>query len=164
VRIKNASRPKSYHQILEDFANQESGNLDFVSPTQEGDLDQNQVGNEETPPRHLVSISSSPTRREDTARRSKRFSMPAVALQTTSVTARTASGVEEGGRAKRFSLVLGGRIGGGHGASRTTHSHLGGRLSEGIDEGKHSEVKNLGDLGGGVAASRLSDLLKRRKN
>lgn len=48
----------------------------------------------------------SPSPRENTARRRKRFSLPAVALQTTAVTAH-AGGPNAGG--KRFSLVMGSR-------------------------------------------------------
>ena len=64
---------------------------------------------------------TSPRRKEDTARRSKRFSLPALALHTTSVTARASMMVEDDGdvsrdddasaastpnRPKRFSIVL----------------------------------------------------------
>lgn len=82
-------------------------------------------------------ISSQPTtprKKEDTARRHKRFSVPAVAIQTTPVTTR--ANVIGEGKAKRFSLVLG-RMAGVVGS----HSHP--------------------DLGHGVAAGKLSELLKR---
>ena len=76
-----------------------------------------------------MSLPTTP-RREDTARRSKRFSMPAIALHTTPVTARPKTTGE--GIAKRFSLVLGGR-----GTSR--------------------ERKNGADVDGGGPSSTLED-------
>ena len=80
------------------------------------------------------SLPSSPRKKEDTARRHKRFSVPAVAIQTTPVTTRP--NVIGEGKAKRFSLVLGRAAGVvGH------HSHP--------------------DFGHGVAAGKLSELLKR---
>lgn len=102
-------------------------------------------------------------RKEDTARRSKRFSLPAIGLHTTVVTARTSiegedvavtGGVkvlgEEGegvvtGLSKRFSLVLAGR-----------HGHTG-NASIVQDDGVLSDL----GLGKGLAAARLSELLGR---
>ncbi|KAF8159873.1 hypothetical protein B0H34DRAFT_705183 [Crassisporium funariophilum] len=129
-----------------------------------------------TPTHSLVSSPvSSPRkqRREDTARRSKRFSLPAVGLHTTSVTARTteiaggagdavpAGGGEAvvgdspggvgGGRVRRFSLVLAGR-----------NSHYGdGVMGKSYIDGHEPEGADLG-LAKGVAAARLSELLGRK--
>ncbi|KAF4610790.1 hypothetical protein D9613_006610 [Agrocybe pediades] len=104
-------------------------------------------------------------RREDTARRSKRLSLPAIGLQPTNVTARTAeispldqstslsreSSIGEltssaGGRSRRFSLVLVGR-----------NSYY-------PEEGSGSTVvlDESADLSKGVAAARLSELLGRK--
>ncbi|KAI0640206.1 hypothetical protein C8Q77DRAFT_118740 [Trametes polyzona] len=102
----------------------------------------------ELPPAPASPLSSAPTtpRKENTARRHKRFSLPAVALQTSPVTAR-ASHVGDA-RGQRFSLVLG--KGGGpvtaHGQGREQspskifpnlrHSMAAGRLSELLGRGK----------------------------
>ncbi|KAJ3997982.1 hypothetical protein F5050DRAFT_1315238 [Lentinula boryana] len=133
-------------------------------------------------------------RREDTVRRHKRFSIPAVALQTTSVVARTqsflpeTSGVLEreksvafaessspsrtgedvkrhtesklgsllpgmpGTRSKRFSLVSGGRPQTASSSSRRIGQNEGHKKQEGTD------------LGMGVAASKLNELLGRSKH
>ena len=81
-------------------------------------------------------------RREDTARRSKRFSLPAIGLQTTAVTARTSIESEEEvvvvPVSKRYSLVLAGRNS-SHQVGKGQHEHGG-------------QVK-------GLAAARLSELL-----
>jgi FYVE/RhoGEF/PH domain-containing protein 5/6 len=58
---------------------------------------------------------TTPQRKEDTMRRHKRFSMPAMALQTTPVTAKPATGDGK----KRFSLMLGRAE---HGPRAATHS------------------------------------------
>ena len=124
-----------------------------------------------TPTPSIVSSPSSRTkqpRREDTARRSKRFSLPAIGLQTTVVTARTSieseeavvvpvtttttgegGGSEEGGVVvegntgflKRYSLVLVGR-----------NSH---QADGAGSKGQHE----YGGQAKGLAASRLSELL-----
>ncbi|KAK0497483.1 hypothetical protein EDD18DRAFT_1162408 [Armillaria luteobubalina] len=112
--------------------------------------------------RHTVDLTEEPElRREDTARRNKRFSLPAVALQTTSVTTRTMMGAVEGSklahvqrstRTQRFSLVLGGK------GSHVLHGHgHGSRLS-------HSPAEVQGDegLGKGVVAGKLSELLGKK--
>ena len=112
----------------------------------EGEEEQDHVD----PPYTLTQpIASSPVssrrkepRREDTARRSKRFSLPAVGLQTTAVTARTS--IESGEEvvvapvSKRYSLVLAGRNS-SHQAGKVQHEHGG-------------QTK-------GLAAARLSELL-----
>ena len=121
-----------------------------------------------------VSSPRKPQRRvEDAARRSKRFSLPAIGLHTTVVTARTSieseevvpvigtggeseedaivvgEGANTGLSSKRFSLVLAGRNSSHHvDASQRDHSSGGGQD---------------GDLGlaKGLAATRLSELLGR---
>lgn len=256
----SANRPRSYHEILEDFNSAGNGNatqtpnrIHAASPLEEmaeygtdddgeaavayGDGEDSSAlssSSVTSSKRHTminlstssssVSLSTSPPtssralplrgkgplsgvlvaeRKEDTARRNKRFSMPAVALQTTSVVARTQSilpqsagrgksvafaesstspgSVEEskrvaagrlgsggllpgmpGTRSKRFSLVLGGR----HGHS--PHSNSGDR-----DGHASPTIRRIGrngghapqgmDLGKGVAASKLNELLGRSK-
>lgn len=82
---------------------------------------------------------------ERAARNRKRFSMPAIALQTTQVTTRPNAMGE--GRSKRYSLVLGmkSRIFPGKG------------IDEAATEGNEDEDSRLKD---GVAAARLNELLK----
>jgi hypothetical protein len=148
-------RPRSYHQILEDF---EVGAGVITSPVQE---DEEEDGDDQYP--SVVDLGDAGGRNEDTARRNKRFSLPAVALHTTSVTARTDGSNmrqhyrdREGrapGRAKRFSLVLG---------TRPTHlpksQSDGGRIEEG-----HEGAEEGHGLGKGIAAGKLSELLGRQR-
>lgn len=172
VRLKPAPRPKSYVQILEDFHEEGHGagaRGEYPSPSPSasprasrfsertmdethGVLDERDedVFNDHGPGQD-VEVSpaddgerSAPTtpRRENTARRHKRFSLPAVALQTSPVTAR-ASGAADA-RGQRFSLVLG--KGGGVARAREDspsrlfpglrHSMAAGRLSELLGRGK----------------------------
>lgn len=119
IRLKPHSRPKSYHQILEDFQNVQPGRhnqgLHFplnllidsaieessesvVSEGGEGRLDSGNEGDElpSTPLPSTNYVSQTPTpsprrRKEDTARRSKMFSLPAIALHAANVTTRTTS-------------------------------------------------------------------------
>jgi hypothetical protein len=118
VRLKSSSRPKSYHQILEGFhqsqpnrqlgfpsspsalidsaieENSESSASEDVGVTAAGEgYDDNPLPSPPSMDWSSQPPSPSPRRRrkEDTARRSKRFSLPAVALHTTNVTARTTS-------------------------------------------------------------------------
>ncbi|KAJ3926886.1 MAG: hypothetical protein NXY57DRAFT_904870 [Lentinula lateritia] len=111
--------------------------------------------------RSPLSNASLAERREDTVRRNKRFSMPAVALQTTSVVARTQSMSPE--TSEMFSLVLGGRLGhstGIHTGGRNEHASPSSRRKGGGDGNK---TQKGSDLGKGVAASRLNELLGRSK-
>ncbi|KAF7296442.1 hypothetical protein HMN09_01114600 [Mycena chlorophos] len=173
VRVRSpAARPKSYHQILEDF--EESSRMMMTSPLDEEDEDSNTITTTSTRshsrPETIVDLGDDDDfPREDTARRNKRFSMPAVSLlQTTSVTARTqvvpdkrAGGVGSaiagqqplrGARAKRFSLVLG------------TKPHGGGRSHSELVLGKSPQDHDMGpDLGKGIAAGKLSELLGKHK-
>ncbi|KAF7345501.1 hypothetical protein MVEN_01568600 [Mycena venus] len=115
-------RPRSYVQILEDFEESENGTArGFAAVQEDADEDATDSGGSRAnsrPQTVVVNLEDDfvlPRRKEDTARRNKRFSLPAVALQTTSVTARTQAPVQEGkrdgraSRTKRFSLVLGTR-------------------------------------------------------
>ena len=132
VRFKPLARPKSYVQILEEFQERDSPSSSTTltapapasaSPTPSprasrfsasstlalDELDERDedalAGSDSDPPSSVPPTPRTPTRKENTARRSKRFSLPAVALQTSPVTARPAG--ERGARGARFSLVLG---------------------------------------------------------
>ncbi|KAL0063486.1 hypothetical protein AAF712_009579 [Marasmius tenuissimus] len=115
----SVNRPRSYHQILEDFLVAEQGGRSTDGGEESAMLNPNPNPNPNPKLKREVSFAPSlaPSvasskrhtvvhipgreqsqmllgevngRREDTARRNKRFSLPAVALQTTSVTTRTA--------------------------------------------------------------------------
>ena len=154
VRMKAPSRPRSSIQILEDFNenNQkppsiisESPNASQFSTRFDGSsfiLDEREEdGPNEASAASIVpnttSVPPSP-RREDTARRHKRFSLPALALQTTPVTARP--NIVGEGKSKRFSLMLG-------------KSGLSNALPPGDLSGSSAH---------GIAAGKLSELLGRR--
>lgn len=124
IRLKSSpSRPRSYHQIVEDFERRFDVSAPVVEETdaEAEDRDWQDENGDATPcpsPSncHTVTNITNEIPKEDTIRRMKRFSMPAVALHTTVVTTRTqgtsggASTSEGGGgRSKRFSLVLNGR-------------------------------------------------------
>lgn len=154
ARIRAPSRPRSYLQILEDFNDQsEAGSSPAASPATSrfvrgeeascalDDLDEGEedVGpledsasapSDELGPSLALPPSSVPrrvTRKEDTVRRRKRFSLPAVALHTTPVTARP--NVVGEGRSKRWSLVLG-NLRSGVNAAEFTHGMAAGKLNE----------------------------------
>jgi FYVE/RhoGEF/PH domain-containing protein 5/6 len=95
----------------------------------------------------LGSAPTTPRRKEDTVRRHKRFSMPAMALQTTPVTAKPGAGDGK----KRFSLVLGR---GEHGPRAATHA---------AGETKPSDGPRR-SLGAGPAVSSLQRILSRVKD
>lgn len=101
----------------------------------------------------IPSLPATPKRREDTVRRHKRFSMPAIALQTTPVTAKPNATGE--GKAKRFSLVLG-RSGDGSRRGTVRKPRV-----EGEEPGPPASPKGLS---GGAAAVKLGELLGRRKD
>jgi FYVE, RhoGEF and PH domain containing 5/6 len=172
IRIKPASRPRSFLHILEDFQEeslqvtpspstshfsaQTDESVDVVSPT----LQPNRLSGGSSV-QSVTSFSSAATslpnsasRNEDTTRRQQRFSLPIVGLQTTPVTARANAKGE--GLAKRFSLVLG--------VGRTIRGPkstcVDGSSSE---QGTDGTVKQSRSIGHGVAASKLADLLGRRK-
>ena len=160
VRIRSANhRPKSYHQILQDFQGMErspsSRSVEFQPVIAESPIDDDVIrakklalGDQSagwigsSPPR--VQPSTPTRRKEDTARRHKRFSLPAIALQTTAVTTRP--NVTGDGQGKQFSLVLGGR-----------------QHRQGPSEVLNGSVDDLGkdELKSGVAAGKLTELLER---
>ncbi|KAJ7080749.1 hypothetical protein B0H15DRAFT_1025045 [Mycena belliarum] len=155
VRVRSPPpRPRSYHQLLEDFEG-------ITTPVHEdADEEDDPVSSTGSRPQTIVDLSDPlPERRENTARRNKRFSMPAVALQTTSVTARTQQ-AQEGRhrdgrspvRTKRFSLVLGSRS-----HIHKAHSEAGAGAQGRRIEGEEAQ------LGRGVAAGKLSELLGRQR-
>lgn len=195
MRVKTPSRPRSYHQLFEDHSHSQTTpdhtqvRFDILnSPLDERESDLAEEDEEEqdedmlgadasstsSSKRHTMDFTMEPPsptrmprRREDTARRSKRFSLPAVALQTTSVTARTTTSFVDTGennvdrksvvRTKRFSLMLTGRR--GHSG---TQSELVGR-SKGRIEEEVQDVEGKSELAKGVAAGKLSELLGRKK-
>ncbi|KIY63183.1 hypothetical protein CYLTODRAFT_360395, partial [Cylindrobasidium torrendii FP15055 ss-10] len=155
-------RPRSYVSILEDFQeHEEQPQIDSVTE-EDAATTTDETLSLASSKRHTVDLSEnapSPKRREDTVRRNKRFSMPAVALQPTSVTTRSGlvSHGREGvghnniigfSRSKRLSLVLGG------GAKGHTHAR---RFPTSLDDER-------GGLGNGAAAEKLSGLLGRRQS
>ncbi|KAF8993224.1 hypothetical protein BDQ17DRAFT_1401664 [Cyathus striatus] len=117
-------------------------------PDEGNDIEEDDVFDED------VSLTPLPQRKEDTVRRRKRFSRPAVSVQNTSVTARTAEVEGAGGGVgggvwmlpKRFSLVL------GRGVEREREV---GRGDEGAGSG--SGVRES------VVVGRLQELLGRGK-
>ena len=158
VKMKTSSRPRSSYEIWEnneegdgrkDGADLAGSSITRTDKEEDGETRSNVSASGTASEGH--SVSSSPPRRENTARRHKRFSLPAVALQTTSVVAQTTGGDAVGGvgKVKRFSLVLAGR-GYGHGGSKSE-----------VVVSKKGNTKL--DLGKGVAAGKLSELLVRRR-
>jgi FYVE, RhoGEF and PH domain containing 5/6 len=173
IRVRQPSqRPKSYVQILEEFTEEaQAQSQDCPTPHTGGSgraiapsmsrttsalsaqTAATSVLSLETDPTEASEEASSsgsprPTRREDTIRRHKRFSMPAMALQTTSVMVKPTTTGE--GKSKRFSLVLG-RSGG-------TRKAVKGKGPSDGEEGRRSK-----GLAQGAAASKLSELLGRNK-
>ena len=154
MRLKMPARPRSYIHILEDFHAEDAGEDDSASPplsvgTSPATSRFGQPAEDASPvldelPEHpaedhgcapgcSVGPASLPTtpvrarapRKEDTVRRRKRFSLPAVAIHTTPVTARP--NVVGEGKAKRWSLVLGNLKTSG---SEFAHGVAAGKLSE----------------------------------
>jgi len=163
IRVKSAMRPRNYHQILKDFPDSEkgppsSGGSRLMART--GSLTSHQDEAESSARLESESITgsspstpedrqlSTPWRKEDTVRRHKRFSLPAIALQTTPVTARPNAFGE--GKSKRFSLILGSRSSGQQAQNDIPYEARELRLGK-------------GDLGSGVAAVKLGELLGRQK-
>ncbi|KAH9934090.1 uncharacterized protein BXZ73DRAFT_46031 [Epithele typhae] len=162
VRMKSAARPKSYIQILEDF--QERAGSPTRSPrasrfSTHSVLDETHGVPDEREEDALAASMGGETlaasmggetlekekEKENTARRNKRFSLPAVALQTNPVTARPAAQGRGHGHGSsmhnRFSLVL------GKGDLAHSASHMRVRVES---PKRHS-----------IAAGRLSELLGR---
>lgn len=172
IRIKPASRPRSFLHVLEDFQEeslqvtpspstshfsaQTDESVDVASSSLQSDLRLSSGSSVTSFPTTPSLPTNSGSRIEDTTRRKQRFSLPIVGLQTTPVTARANAKGE--GLAKRFSLVLG--------VGRTirgpkTKCMDGTNLDQGTDEGT---VKQSRSTGHGVAASKLADLLGKRKS
>lgn len=152
-----AAQPGSYHKILEDLDSLNQS-LSASSSVPLGASLINPLGDSkihrlrlETEP-EVVNVRpeirgdsqpSTPSRKEDSARRHKRFSFPAVAIQTTPVTA-----CPTGDGRKKVSLLPGGRPGTGGQAQHEIH-------------GEHQSSGRDG-LSHGMAAIKLSELLGRR--
>ncbi|KAF5332282.1 hypothetical protein D9611_008166 [Ephemerocybe angulata] len=175
IRLRPHQKLKSYHEILEDFEAHERGDPfeEVASPAREdpgewvSDVDDEERREEylrsrlftPTPPHSLApSPQTSPMKRkEDTVRRRKRFSLPAVALQTTQVTARASLVIEDEtdetdsetpSRPRRFSLVL-------------SPSKSGYGIRNSVSEAVREEDEGEG-AGKSLAADKLSELLNRR--
>ncbi|EIN14293.1 hypothetical protein PUNSTDRAFT_96046 [Punctularia strigosozonata HHB-11173 SS5] len=170
---QSMQRPKSYVQILEEFSEEAQISSREGSRLQDDDrhgkptsptmtrttsalsaqtVATSALSLETDPTEEEASSSGSPRpmRKEDTARRHKRFSMPAMALQTTSVMVKPTTTGE--GKSKRFSLVLG-RSGG---STRKAAKAKG--TAEEDEEGRRSK-----GLANGAAATKLNELLGRKK-
>lgn len=183
------SRPRSYIQIVEDFHRGQRPPSDVILNSE----DEDDFGGDHLPstaphsppkagsafPQQPRSRRSSrvsfaqqhPRRKEDTIRKKKRFSLPALAVHTTSVTAHSSpsshhnQGIQHQvansssafphgyKREKRFSLVLGSASAG------LARSQLAGGVGA---EGGEDE-QGSGDLANGIAAGRLNELLTRGK-
>ena len=152
IRIRPpTARPRSYHDILEDFnlherglsvpssvssggalgaVNEREGSDDVdmdedLESADKGECRSTQLEKDESEDESNKAMDHRP--REDTARRQKRFSLPAVALQTAPVFARPRSteahrrrshtGEEGSGLGNRFSLMHGGGGGSGDGSA-----------------------------------------------
>jgi FYVE/RhoGEF/PH domain-containing protein 5/6 len=148
VKAKEPSNPRSYYEIVEDFQNLQDGwdNRD------EGEEEEGAMTAATESAVDLPSEAVMERKRENTERKLKRFSSPALALQTTSVLAQTSSSspyspdfpVSSGigrERGRRLSLVPAG----GKGA---------------VTRGGASDVwSGKQDLGKGMAAGKLHELL-----
>ena len=129
-----------------------SGDLSPESAEPTDDMFESPTGPEFSPPPKVRwRVSDSPKRGEDTVRRKKRFSMPALAIQNTTVTAKT--NVSGNGKSKRFSLVLGGR-GSSSQPNLTESSRLGISMEEEDRSGGNSGSRN-------GAIGKLTELLAR---
>ncbi|KAG6902495.1 hypothetical protein C0995_016072 [Termitomyces sp. Mi166 len=174
ARSLQNTRVRSHNQLLDDL--EQHGRFGLLgSPLEEeADNGENGSGDKDDDVRldlssrvssnRQASLLSSP-RKENTARRHKRFSLPAVALHTTAVTARTSAvfdddGLTEDGTVnpikanKRFSLMLGGDRHHGNSGMRSqseealvTCSGSGGTKFE---------------LGKSIAAGKLGEILARK--
>lgn len=172
IRIRHSTRPRprSYHDILEDFevharggsvASSVATSLGAVAEERASRIDdrgyheemhgvhvggaegveihdghQHEEVNDEIRPRQPCDREPTPRyehdKREDTARKKKRFSLPAVAVQTVPIAGRSAPvGNPHSGWGRRFSLALGARTRGRNGEGESgseregsTHSSL----------------------------------------
>ena len=199
IRIKSHQRERvrSYQQLLEDFQQEQQSQASqsrkavgidddtFENREDKDDTKGGGGGEEEqdyrfyTPTQSIISspVSSSrrrQPRREDTARRSKRFSLPAIGLQTTVVTARTSIESEEavvvpvttteaGGGSEEGVVVVG--EGGNSGFLKRYSLVLAGRNNHQVDvAGSKGQHEHHGGQTKGLAATRLSELLATPNN
>ena len=183
MRAKSHQRLRSYQQILVDFQEQARAAEQFNDREEESDDED--AGDEDGEIIDIAGdvfssrLAAPPMRKENTARRSKRFSLPAVALNATSVTARTTEiladplpipedgpgpstsigtgDVPSPARYKRFSLVLAGR--------NSHHIEDGNVLGSGSGAANSKNGSEDGDVGLGrsVAAAKLAELLKKAR-
>jgi FYVE, RhoGEF and PH domain containing 5/6 len=179
MSTENTSRPQSYYQILEDFRGDEPqeahlnhGDSDFGmditgsltsmelvyssdeidSSSSAGFSKRRSREGVASPPSSFNRISPS-RRKEDTARRRKRFSMPALVLQTTPVTARP--NVIGEGKSQRTSLILGYK-----GLGSSSSSNLGHLEGSEQTAGIPGEKEGYGQ---GGAIEKLSELLEKTR-
>ncbi|KAG6889240.1 hypothetical protein C0992_005879 [Termitomyces sp. T32_za158] len=171
--VKNA-RVRSYDPLLADFEQNEHGPLD--SPLKaESDRWENELKNQNDEggsklnrqSTQKICLSSLP-RKDDTARKKKRFSLPAVALHMTNVTTRTSASfddddfMQDGSRSpitasKRFSLVLGG---GRHHKNSGMRNESEATMSPG---GTDSAGGGRHGMGISIAAGKLVEILARKR-
>lgn len=154
IRLRYAPRPRSYVEILEDFKEHATSNASPIStrfslqsahssqlvPDERDELAYSQEGSSGSPHTPPESLPPSP-RKEDTVRRRKRFSLPALALHTSPVTTRPT--IIGDGKGRRVSLVLG----------RSSVANMDSQSSFG--------QYDVHGLKGGVAAGKLSEILSR---
>ncbi|KDQ62948.1 hypothetical protein JAAARDRAFT_28919 [Jaapia argillacea MUCL 33604] len=205
IRVKPPSRPRSYTQILEDFEERNESptlvppSISSRPSSSRGAEDSNSIMEEQEgvvigdfedesdyhpsplSPSFGSSLPPTPTKekkREDTARRHKRFSLPMVALSTTAVTSKSG---EEGSQ-RRYSLVVGASKGHLHQQQYVVghlhgHEHGAGHYHQtsgeverdgavGLGEGRRGEErkgKRRSGLGNGAAALKLGELLGRKR-
>lgn len=156
MRFKSHNKFRRSQQMLIDFQEsgqekaQEEGAED--NTVADSDVDDESFEDDDVFSSPLQSFPQSPLRKEDTARRSKRLSLPAVALHATSVTARMTETV---------------------GPMSAVDEHTGGSVLPSFSPARHQRFSLVhagksnrhadGDLGKGVAAVKLAELLKKSK-
>ena len=158
-QVIRKSRPLSHPVIPQEFKDVSPG----VSPTSsshvvhlEGESDvfsttsDDEIRNLSLGKSSGAHSSGSPST-ESTLRSKKRFSMPAIALQTTSVTARP--NIIGEGQSKRFSLVLGG-------SRQRNSSVLHSRVVTNSEQDREEAYQDTK----GVAAAKLTELLARSRS
>jgi hypothetical protein len=190
IRIRPSSRvrPRSYHDILEDFEVHARGesvassvaasSLGAVAEERVSRLDdrghyeemrEGEVQDEpQARPRERDPTRRYPReRKEDTARKKKRFSLPAVGVQTVPVVARSAPTQGGwGGVGRRLSLVLGARPIGGRGRNgnsereRDGSAHSPHRNDQSVSTSSQDKVPKGGESS---AARMLMDVLRSRR-
>ncbi|KAI6108844.1 hypothetical protein EV401DRAFT_1999041 [Pisolithus croceorrhizus] len=129
IRIRLSSRPRSYHDILDDFAMHESvgpgvdmgpgigAGSSLGSSDGEKSVNSSNAGSRPANASTIANTSGMPrpkttTTGEDAERRKKRFSLPAVALQTTPVFARAMESYQNAARDSAGSAKVADDVGG----------------------------------------------------